>query len=134
MKGIKTVIVVGFIFFLLLTGCTPPSSSSTEGKVSGPYKIEVQVKPDPALALKENEFQIKVKDEAGKPLEEAMVDITLSMADMDHGDLVFSCIDEGQGIYVGKGIPVMAGEWIATVHVEKNGTTSTMDYIFQASR
>ena len=134
MNPSKKSVYVLLLMLLFLCGACTPSSTGMEGKVKGPHQIEVQVNPEPAQVLKENEFRIKVKDETGNLVEEAMVDITLNMADMDHGDLVFSCIDEGKGIYSGKGIPVMAGEWVATVRVEKDGKTSTMDYIFQASR
>lgn len=135
MNAGKKSVWIAFLFVLLLcSACTPPSSVGMKGKSTGPHQIEVQVHPNPAVMLKENEFIIKVKDKSGNLVKNAKVKVTLSMADMDHGDLTFSCASQGDGNYKGKGIPVMAGEWIATVHVEKDGESSIMDYLFEASR
>lgn len=131
--GKKSVNVLLFMLLFLCVACIPPSTGMV-GEVEGPHQIEVQLNPNPAEMLKENEFLIKVMDESGNLVENAKVEVTLSMLDMDHGDLTFSCTSQGEGMYKGKGIPVMAGDWIATVNVEKDGQSSMMEYLFEASR
>lgn len=128
---------VGFLFVLLLfiaSSCSTQPSTRVDGGGKGPFQIDVQVTPNPALILKENEFRVTVKDLNGTPVNQAKVGISLSMANMDHGDLKVAVTSLGNGSYTGKGIPVMAGEWIATVNVEDGGKSSTVNFYFQASR
>jgi len=130
----RLLIAIHIVCFLFLTGCSFSVSIGNKESTEGSHQIEVQVQPNPAVILKENEFYIFVRDQDGKPVENAKVKVTLSMADMDHGDLSFFCDSISKGVYKGKGIPVMAGEWIATVSVEQEGEKSTLEYVFQASR
>lgn len=131
----KWSIGIGFLLMVLFfTSCnTDQTATRIEKDPKGTFQVDVKVVPNPAKILKENEFQVTIKNKEGQTIA-AKVEISLSMADMDHGDLRIPMVPQGGGIYLGKGIPVMAGEWIASVKVESGGETSVIKYYFQAVR
>lgn len=97
-------------------------------------KIQVKVVPNPAKILKENIFRVTLSDAKGNPVEDASVIIALSMPGMDHGDIHFSAESEGKGVYIGKGIPVMVGSWVADVKANVSDHTTLARYSFKATR
>ena len=46
----------------------------------------------------------------------------------------FQAEPKGAGVYLGKGIPVMVGSWVADVKVNVNGYSTVVKHVFKATR
>lgn len=72
----------------------------------------------------ENQFEVTVKGEDGKPIENADVSVLLVMPPMgEMGEMrnEVKLKSAGAGKYTGSGNVMMAGKWNATVTVKQNG-------------
>ena len=66
-------------------------------------------------------FRVTLKDDAGKQVTGVKVEADLKMKTMDMGKTIVSLVDNGQGIYEGKGKFSMAGPWDVIVTATKDG-------------
>lgn len=128
---------LGMILMLWLSGCgakqeEPPLLNVA--KSSSKYQLVVNMEPNPARTLKENEMHIRLKDLQSQYITDAVIIVSLSMKSMDHGDLTIDANPTGEGDYVAKVIPVMAGEWIAEITAKLQHDTVQTQYVFEAKR
>ena len=104
-------------------------SNSQENRSAMPSKIGVALTTDPSPAKKgSNTFRIKLTDQDGQPITGAEVTATLSMAAMPSMNMpamqtVVKGVDQGGGMYEGKGDLAYGGIWQVTITARQNGQT-----------
>jgi hypothetical protein len=102
------------------------SSATPGGSTAGALMdIVLRTIPDPARTG-DNEFEVVVKDSAGKPMDDAAVSVHLFMAAMPTMNMPALRSEirlraAGSGVYKGTGQMMTAGRWDATVIVTRNG-------------
>ncbi|MEK3882266.1 hypothetical protein [Paenibacillus sp. PL2-23] len=84
----------------------------------------------PAKVLAPNTFRLTLTDTEGEPLRGAALSIKLEMLDMLCGDYHFQLSESLPGVYMGEGIPLMAGLWRATMVME--GADEPLSRTFRA--
>ena len=87
-------------------------------------KLDIMLMKPTAVKTGANDFEVMVKDPAGKPLTKADVSITFVMpktATMAEMRNTVKLKDMGNGMYGGAGNVMMSGKWNATVDVMQNG-------------
>ncbi|OAH57956.1 MULTISPECIES: hypothetical protein [Bacillaceae] len=94
--------------------------------------LQVNMNPQPAKILKENELRI-TWDDSMKKNPEAII-VNLSMPGMDHGDLVVEAEKKGDRAYVAKVVPVMVGTWVADIKIQTDGHITSIKHTFEAVR
>jgi nitrogen fixation protein FixH len=87
--------------------------------------ITLRSQPDPPRSG-ENQFEVTVKDPAGKPVDDAQVTVQFSMAAMPTMNMPAmrseaKLMPAGGGVYRGTGNVMMAGRWDVTVNVTRSG-------------
>jgi hypothetical protein len=90
------------------------------------------IAPYPAKVLRGNSFLIELADDSGAALQGASLSVKLEMLDMVCGDYEFKMTEASPGKYEGKGVPLMAGTWRATLTVEKGAQTYTIVRLLKA--
>ncbi|WP_210364324.1 FixH family protein [Bacillus sp. REN3] len=106
----KKSIAVFMLLLLLLTGCSSGSdyeftlkeAPKYQAGTSSPIVIEVQKDGKPAAGLEFTAY--------------------LEMAKMDHGSIEVDFTDKGNGLYESSTELPMAGEWIANIEGEADGS------------
>jgi hypothetical protein len=98
----------------------------------GPYTLQVQLDSGQATILKPNAFTVSIKEANQLPVSGATVNITLSMPDMFCGSSTAAAKEIEPGIYLGEGIPLMAGPSSAEVSIAFNGQTYKVQHPFLA--
>lgn len=94
--------------------------------------IELRYAPDPPVALKDTAFTVVVKDDKGGPITDATVEVDLSMPGMYHGENKPEMAETSPGVYEGKGILTMGGDWVAKVGVSGNVVGGFTEVRFKA--
>jgi RND family efflux transporter MFP subunit len=102
---------------------TPGGTSTPTPKLS--LDITVRTTPDPPTTG-ENQFEVTVKDPAGKPIDNADVSLQFFMPAMPTMNMPATRNEvklpaAGNGVYRGPGQVLMAGRWETTVTVSRNG-------------
>jgi Cu(I)/Ag(I) efflux system membrane fusion protein len=103
------------------------SASASAGKPQDAQgKIEFHSDPDPMNASRDNTFQVKVMDAAGKQVADAEVTLTLIMPAMPSMGMpeMKSTIplpwSADGSLYTGKGQPGMPGTWTVLIEAHRN--------------
>ena len=128
--------VLTFLIGLFTAGCTAQAdntSANTDAAVSPKlFAVECSLTPNPATILQENAFSITVKDAQQQKIKHATVTFTLSMPEMDHGDITVDAKETEDGHYSAQIIPTMVGKWIVSIHIDANGQTDQLQFPFDA--
>jgi Cu(I)/Ag(I) efflux system membrane fusion protein/cobalt-zinc-cadmium efflux system membrane fusion protein len=105
-------------------GATPTSPA---GPASSSRQLDISFRsiPDPPR-VGENQFEVLVKDDSGKPVEGAEVEIQFFMAAMPTMNMpamrnVVKLAAAGSGTYRGTGQILLGGRWDATIAVTRTG-------------
>lgn len=96
------------------------------GSAVAAMQIEITLKPNPPEAG-ENSLTIALKDEAGKPIDNAKVDLLIfmpAMGTMPRMDEKAKVIEKSSGTYEAKFDLSMGGTWEMNLNVEKDGNHS----------
>jgi Cu(I)/Ag(I) efflux system membrane fusion protein len=118
MLQIKSWLVFGFI------------SLFGAGSAIAAMQIEMTPKPNPPEAG-ENSLMIVLKDDAGKPIENAKVDLLIfmpAMGTMPRMDEKAKVTAKGSGVYEARFDLSMGGTWEITLNAEKEGEKSSAHY------
>lgn len=106
------------------------SSVTKQNQSSGTQKqVRVELTTDPSPAQKgSNTVQIKLTDQAGKPIVGAQVTVTFSMPAMPEMGMaamktVIKATDKGGGVYEGKGDLGSGGTWQVSITARQDGQT-----------
>ncbi|MFD0587135.1 hypothetical protein ACFQZE_03880 [Paenibacillus sp. GCM10027627] len=75
----------------------------------------------PALVLQNNTFTVTLFDKHGVPVKGAQMKIRLDMIGMACGHYDFELAETAAGVYVGEGVPLMAGLWKASLNLKNDG-------------
>jgi hypothetical protein len=78
-------------------------------------------------------FQILVTDSNGQPVSDATVSLDLNMTTMNMGNNHVAATPLGKGYYAGKVFFSMPGPWQATVGIQRNGQTTTVQFKFMVN-
>lgn len=104
-------------------------SKPQENPSAMPSKIGIALTTDPSPAKKgSNTFRVKLTDQGGQPITGAEVTVTLSMAAMPSMNMpamrtVVKGVDQGGGMYEGKGDLASGGIWQVTITARQDGKT-----------
>lgn len=100
-----------------------------------PYTFQVKLKDaSEAFMLKPNPISIMIRGADDRPVSGAVVDITVYMPDMFCGTSSAKAVEVQPGVYLGEGIPLMAGKSAAEVKVQLDGRTFTIEHLFLSVR
>lgn len=110
---------------LLRPSSISADSAMTEHLFKG-GQLQWHIEDYPATVLEENSFRLTLTDASGEPLSGAELAIKLEMIDMVCGDYDFTLTETAPGVYIGEGVPLMAGLWKAslTINGDQNGVIS----------
>ncbi|MFC4775293.1 FixH family protein [Paenibacillus sp. GCM10023252] len=101
----------------------PPKTSHQVGD----WRAEWSIGPYPAKVLEANTFTIRMVNSEGKPMQGAVIAGKLDMVGMVCGNVAVELKETSPGVYVGEGVPLMAGTWSASLSVmSQDGTSTTM--------
>lgn len=125
-KGL--VIIFVFLMTAFLGGCTGSTPSS---QAEGYFQTELKPATTPVSTGQEVIYTVTVSHEE-QPVSGAKVEVALEMKEMDHGQNQFSVQEVSPGVYKGKAILPMSGEWQAYIRVEKDGKNETLLSSFEA--
>lgn len=101
-----------------------PAAAIPKASVPPPdWKIKLEVPPD-VKAHQPAEVLARVQDGAGKPLEGAVVEVSLVMTTMDMGENKSRLSPRAPGVYGGRLNFTMSGPWEAYVSVSRDGKTA----------
>jgi Cu(I)/Ag(I) efflux system membrane fusion protein/cobalt-zinc-cadmium efflux system membrane fusion protein len=108
-----------------LQGYEPPAGSAAPSPTAAQLDIGVRTVPDPPTTG-ENQFEVSVKDAAGKPVDGADVALQFFMPAMPTMNMPamrneIKLPPAGNGMYRGPGVVLMSGRWETTVVVTRNG-------------
>lgn len=103
-------------------GVAPGVATSSPGER---MSIAMRTQPDP-LKVGDNDFEVTVKDSAGKPIDDAQVGVQLFMAAMPTMNMPavrseVKLSSAGSGVYRGRGEVMTSGRWDVTVSVTRRG-------------
>ncbi|MEB3101877.1 FixH family protein [Ferviditalea candida] len=137
--------LIGLFFVLftsiLLSSCSnhhsnpnPDTGILQIAATNSKYHISINLSPNPTQILHENNMIIRIRDNAGHVIHGANVSVSVSMEEMDHGNLNFAVIPSKNGEYVARVTPVMQGTWIADVTAMISHERATAKYAFKAVR
>lgn len=93
--------------------------------------LEWSIDGYPAKVLQENTFTLDITGADGKPFTGASLAVKLDMLAMLCGDVDFRLAEISPGKYAGVGIPLMAGTWRATLTLEAEDRTYTIDRLLK---
>jgi hypothetical protein len=101
------------------------AAAATSAKAAPPAKLDVAFKVAPS-AVGENNFQVTVKDAAGKAVTDADVSVVVTMPAMPAMKMAAMRTDvvlkpSGAGVYVGDGKLAASGQWNVVVSVKQHG-------------
>ncbi len=103
-------------------GKTAPSPSVDAGNSQGSNGVVVLLRTEPAPPRSgKNDFEVTVKDAAGKPITDAAVSLTLVMPTMAGMESTVRLASVGDGAYKGSGTIGMSGDWDVTVTATRKG-------------
>lgn len=108
------------------------AAASAEGTLE--KELHVSLASEKAMILQENKLTIVLSGEMLHTFAEATVTVSLSMPQMDHGELVVQAASVGDGQYEARIVPTMIGKWDATITIEKDGHVKTIAFPFEAVR
>ncbi|HYG97815.1 MAG TPA: FixH family protein [Terriglobales bacterium] len=119
-------LATGLITTLSLIGCSGKphghgTAAQTEPLPPSPWDMAFTTEPAQPKYGQETVFRVSLQDDSGKPMPGAKVEADLKMKGHDMGKNIVSLIDNGQGIYEGKGKFTMAGPWDVVVIANKDG-------------
>jgi len=132
-KTVTGVVALLLVFAFAFAGCKgkqEEKKAATPGaltNVMGGLKID----PDPPVALKETTFTAMLAEKDGKPISGAQVILDLTMPGMDHGENRPKLTETAPGVYMGKGIATMGGQWDARVEVNYKGDMVSRHFPFK---
>ena len=87
------------------------------------------VPPEDIKANFDAPVQVLVKDEAGKPVTGAKVEMTVTMMDMDHGEFKHAAAEGAPGTYGAATTKFfMVGNWNLKVKAEKGAESAVKDF------
>ncbi len=128
--------VLSLLIGLLAAGCSAQadSTSTNTDAAGGPklFAVDCTLNPNPATILQENAFSITVKDAQQQKITHATVTFTLSMPEMDHGDITVDAKETEDGLYSAQIVPTMVGKWIVSIHIVANGQTDQLQFPLDA--
>lgn len=84
-------------------------------------KLDIMLMKPAAAKTGDNQFDVMVKDEKGKPVTKADVSLLFVMSSMPSMKNTVKLKAMGDGMYTGQGNVMMAGTWNVTVDVMQNG-------------
>ncbi|MCP3772889.1 FixH family protein [Paenibacillus sp. MZ04-78.2] len=132
--ALGAMIVLGTWFgFRQFAGTSPQFPPVSDFMVEG-YRIQVSLHTSPARALKPGTFTVTLHDTAGRPVSGATGTATISMPQMLCGASPFTLTETEAGLYVGEGIPLMAGSSVADVSMTTGDTLLRVRFPFAAVR
>lgn len=118
MKSVLSIIL--FLVMIWLTGCISQQSPLHATQASNKYHVTVQINSTPAKTLQKNNLYITLTDVNNNKVSNANVTVSLTMKNMNHGDLKVPAVLTDKGVYLAEVIPIMNGEWEAevTAHIQ----------------
>ena len=103
-------------------GNTAPASGAGAANSQGSNGVVVLLRTEPAPPRNgKNDFEVTVKDAAGKPITDADVSLTLVMTAMAGMESTVKLASVGNGAYKGSGTIAMSGDWDVTVTATRKG-------------
>lgn len=102
-----------------VAGAAPAGAPSTS---AGPATVTLTPDPNPMLANQEATLKIRLADATGNGVSGAKVNVSAAHTEMAHGSVDANATDNGNGEYVAKLKPSMAGTWNVTVTAEAGAT------------
>ena len=103
-------------------GNTAPASGAGAGGSQSSIGVVVLLRTEPAPPRNgKNDFEVTVKDAAGKPITDADVSLTLVMTAMAGMESTVKLASVGNGAYKGSGTIAMSGDWDVTVTATRKG-------------
>jgi nitrogen fixation protein FixH len=129
--------IILLIFVIGISGCgshkIQPSPLNVM-QASNKYHVGLKMNPTPAKTLKKNQLYINLTDNNNNKVSHADVTVSLSMKNMNHGDLKVSAALTKKGGYLAEVIPVMNGKWMAEVTAHIHNDTVKTIYEFESKR
>lgn len=118
--------VTGAVLAVVMIATTASAGQATKSVQTGKSRLAIALTKPTAAKAGDNDFEVVVKDRAGKPVTDAEVSVlfvmpampAMKMAEMRHEVKLTSA---GNGKYTGNGQVMMRGKWNVTVSVKKNG-------------
>ena len=103
-------------------GNTAPASGTGAGSSQSSIGVVVLLHTEPAPPRNgKNDFEVTVKDAAGKPITDADVSLTLVMTAMAGMESTVKLASVGNGAYKGSGTIAMSGDCDVTVTATRKG-------------
>ena len=102
---------------LVCAGCagqTVPAPPNTAH-----WNMALVTRPAPPRQLDPAQFQVQIRDKAGRPVSGASVLVRLTMPAMDMGPNQATAQAGAAGVYTGGGRFTMPGDWLVTVQADK---------------
>jgi hypothetical protein len=121
MKLRSFVTLLVFLTMVGVSGCATPAATPAPA-ASGPVQVTLTTNPNPAVSSGETELVIEVKDDAGKAVSGATVQVSVDMLSHSMGAMEGPATDQGNGRYATKVPFGMAGDWVVTVEVRQGDT------------
>ena len=108
---------------LLLPGCAQGGKSPSQSIVATAENLSAQfsVVPDPPIPMREAVLELTLHDTAGRPVEDAIISMELTMPAMRMPLNQPSVEYKGSGVYSANALFTMAGEWQVRVEVDASG-------------
>lgn len=113
----KSGLSIFLLAMILLTGCSSQQIQPSPHVIqaSNKYHVKVQISSTPAQTLQKNKLYITLTDVNHNKVSNANVSVSLTMKNMNHGELKVPAILTDKEIYIAEVIPVMSGKWTAEV-------------------
>ncbi|WP_047155296.1 FixH family protein [Aneurinibacillus tyrosinisolvens] len=130
-QSLAFIIILGILTISFFAGCSEKNTSIQPQSNHPKLDIQIHLHPLPAKVLQKNELFITSTKTEDQSLQNAEVTITLSMLGMNHGKIIVP-VEKKDGGFLGIITPTMTGEWIADIHIVKDGRTNAIPYTFEA--
>jgi nitrogen fixation protein FixH len=112
------------VLVLAMTGVA--AAAQSPAKTDGMGKLDIMLMKPTAVKMGDNQFEVMVKDAAGKPITKADVSLlfvmpampAMKMAEMRN---TVKLKEMGDGMYAGQGKVMVTGVWNVTIDVMQSG-------------
>jgi hypothetical protein len=108
------------------------SSSASNSKEAGPWRMDLKVAPDHPRMVKPLTFTLHIADEHAQPVSDAEVNGVLRMKDMDMGTTQVKFVPKGNGDYEASVNSVdMSGAWDLAVDASQGPVHAKKSFEFK---
>lgn len=132
--GIAFLVLMIWIGTFLDSAIPHGVSAQVQTAQAGPYRVTLQVNPNPPLTSQSTTISIQVLVNASQqPVANAHVTLTSNMQTMDMGLDPVEAQSQGNGMYLATVQFAMSGPWQVQVLISLPGETKTVSAVFEVT-